>query len=244
MASVPILLLISSFGGYWISRKALTPVDKITATARSIGIRNLSERLPVTSTGDELQRLAETCNEMLDRLESAVMRLKQFTADASHELRGPLSVIRTVAEVSVRDPQVKGYSREAFQEIASETSKAAELLEQMLMLARTDTDSVGITMEPVDLSAIVKEMCARAEKIAEDRRQSICLICPDTSARFVLGDSASLRRLIWILLDNALKYTGPHGKIDVVLIYEATHSYVRVRDSGVGISQAESPVYF
>ena len=104
LASVPILLLISLAGGYWVSRKALEPVDRITATARSISIRNLSGRLPVRTTGDELQRLAETCNAMLGRLESAVNQIKQFTADASHELRGPLSFTHTVAEVVLRNP--------------------------------------------------------------------------------------------------------------------------------------------
>ena len=105
LASAPILLLVSSAGGYIVSRKALKPVDKITATARSISIRNLSEPAAgLEYNGDELQRLAETCNAMLQRLESAVGQIKQFTADASHELRGPLSFTRTVAEVALRNP--------------------------------------------------------------------------------------------------------------------------------------------
>ena len=106
LASAPILLLVSSAGGYWVGRKALQPVDRITSTVQSISIRSLSERLPVANTGDELQRLAETCNAMLARLDSSVNRIKQFTADASHELRAPLSFTRTVAEVALRNPQI------------------------------------------------------------------------------------------------------------------------------------------
>ncbi len=127
LASAPILFLISSLGGYLLSRKALKPVDRITTSARSISIRNLSERLPVATTGGELQRLAETCNAMLQRLESAVNQIKQFTADASHELRGPLSFTRTVAEVALRNPHADPDSRRAFEDIVEESSKASEL---------------------------------------------------------------------------------------------------------------------
>jgi methyl-accepting chemotaxis protein len=125
MASFPILLVISSAGGYWVSRRALKPVDRITATARSISIRNISERVAVTQNGDELQRLAETCNEMLDRLESSVNQIKRFTADASHELRGPLSITRTVAEIALRNPCVDPESRRALEDIVEETSPSA-----------------------------------------------------------------------------------------------------------------------
>src|SRR5260370_15185494 len=95
-------MLLESLGGYWISRRALAPVDEITLAARSIGIQNLSQRLTVPATGDELQRLSETWNDMLARLESAVKRLSQFTADASHELRTPIALIRTTAELTLR----------------------------------------------------------------------------------------------------------------------------------------------
>jgi signal transduction histidine kinase len=102
LASAPILLFIAMAGGYWLSRRALSPVDRIAASLHAIGIRNLSERLPPTPADDELQRLTLTCNQMLERLEVAVRKLRQFTADASHELRGPLSLTRTIAEVALR----------------------------------------------------------------------------------------------------------------------------------------------
>jgi signal transduction histidine kinase len=122
-----VLLLIAMAGGYWISRRALS----ITAAARSIGIRNLSERLPITHSSDELQRLAETCNAMPQRLEIAVRKLKQFTADASHEPRGPLSFTRAIAEVAERQPNTNAQSRASFQEIAIASANAAKLLEEM-----------------------------------------------------------------------------------------------------------------
>jgi signal transduction histidine kinase len=145
-----------------VSRKALEPVDRITATARSISIRNLSERLPVRTTGDELQRLAETCNAMLGRLESAVNQIKQFTADASHELRGPLSFTRTVAEVALRNAHLDSRSRKAFEDIADEASKASVLLDDMLTLARADSGYFNGILEPVDLATVLEEACEMA----------------------------------------------------------------------------------
>ena len=136
----PALLALSALGGYVLSRRALKPADQITATARSITVSNLSERLPTPRTHDELQRLSETFNAMLARLESAVNEIQRFTADASHELRSPLSFVRTVAELALRDPQADTGSRRALEEIIEESGKAGRLLEDMLTLARADAD--------------------------------------------------------------------------------------------------------
>jgi HAMP domain-containing protein len=130
--TVPALLVLSAVGGYFLSRKALKPVDQIAAAARSISVMNLSERLPVPATNDELQRLSETCNAMLARLDFAVSEIKRFTADASHELRTPISVIRTVAELALRSPAADENSRRAFAEIVEESGRTSRLLEEML----------------------------------------------------------------------------------------------------------------
>ena len=110
---VPAVILIASLGGAWLSRRALKPVDDVTSAARATGIDNLSHRLPVPRTGDELQRLTEVWNSMLERLESAVSTLSQFAADASHELRTPLSVIRTSAELALRRARTPEAYRES-----------------------------------------------------------------------------------------------------------------------------------
>jgi heavy metal sensor kinase len=244
LASAPVLLLISSAGGYWLSRKALKPVDKIAATARSIGIRNLSERLPVANTGDELQRLAETCNAMLSRLESSVRRIEQFTADASHELRGPLSFTRTVAEVALRNPHADAESRQAFADIVEESVKTSALLEDMLTLARADADSCHTALEPVNLTAVVEEACELAQPLARERRLDISISLGAERRVKVLGDFPSLRRLLWILLDNALKYTDAPGRIDVTLSAASGVATLQVRDSGIGIAAADLPHVF
>ena len=156
LASAPPFLVISSAGGYWLSRRALKPVDRITEAARSISIHNVSERIPVSQTGDELQRLAETCNAMFDRLESSVNQIKRFTADASHELRGPLSFTRTVAECALKNPQADQESRGALNDIVEEMAKAAILLEEMLTLARADSGPVALPRTPVDLASLTR----------------------------------------------------------------------------------------
>lgn len=242
LTSVPVLLLISSLGGYWMSHRALKPVDRITAAARSISIGNLSQRLPVSNSGDELQRLAETCNAMLQRLDSAVGQIKRFTADASHELRGPLSFTRTVAEVALRNPNADPESRRAFADIVEEAAKATSLLEGMLTLARADADSLDTVQEPVDLSAVVQEACGLARPLADER--NLTLSTSMASVSQVLGDFSSLRRLLWILLDNALKYTPAPGRIDVALSMVSGRPTLTVRDSGIGIAQSDLPHIF
>src|SRR5262249_40299631 len=148
--AIPAVLVISALGGYFVSRRALGPVDHITVAARSICISNLSARLPVPETRDELQRLSETHNAMLERLESAVTEIKRFTGDASHELRSPLSFMHTTAELALRNPRVDRDSRRAFEEIAAECGKASLLLKDMLTLARADAGNAQLAFEPVD----------------------------------------------------------------------------------------------
>lgn len=244
LASAPLLLLISSVGGYWLSRRALKPVDRITATARSISIRNLSERVPEIKTGDELQRLVDTCNAMLARLESAVNQIKQFTADASHELRGPLSFVRTVAEVGLRDPHINKQSRQAFEEIVEETAKAAALLEEMLVLARADAGGADAVLEPQNLADVIQAACEIARPIAQERSLVLSVSLEEKKPVLVLGDFSALRRLLWILLDNALKFTQPHGQIEVALHSTGEQATVVVRDSGAGIPEEALPYIF
>ena len=244
LASAPILLLISSAGGYWVGRKALKPVDKITSTVQSISIRDLSGRLPVAGTGDELQRLAQTCNAMLARLESSVNRIKQFTSDASHELRAPLSFTRTVAEVALRNPRIVPESRRAFEEIVDEGAKAAVLLADMLTLARADSDYPDALWELVDLAAVIENVCEKARPLADERGLALSVYLGTERSVNVTGDFPTLRRLLWILLDNAMKYTPAPGCIQVTLNASATEATVLVSDSGIGIAQSDLPHIF
>jgi heavy metal sensor kinase len=241
--SIPAMLLISALAGYFISHRALRPVVRLTESARSITIGNLAARLPVSPAGDELAQLAETCNEMLSRLEEAVKRITQFTADASHELRSPISFIRTTSEYALRTPGLDAETTEAFENIVSETEHSSSLLEDMLLLARTDAGRAQIVYEQVYMAEIVREVVARMRVVAKEKRQRIVERLPD--ARLQLsGDAMLLRRLVWILVDNAVKYTPCEGRIEVALVRNEQRALFTVSDNGIGIPETSLPHIF
>jgi len=242
--SIPVLLAISALGGYALSRRALSPVDRITAATRSISVSNLSERLPVPETHDELQRLSETYNAMLARLESAVNELKRFTGDASHELRSPVSFVRTTAELALRNREIDPASRRAFEEIVKECGKAGDLLRDMLILARADAGNSRLAFEPVDLVEVVKTACQKARPLTEPRGHNLTATFADDAFAPVWADYASLQRLLWILLDNAVKYSPSPGVIKVALAVDRDTVTVTVEDSGIGISETDLPHIF
>src|SRR5262249_50709197 len=155
------------------------------------------------------------CNGMLARLESAVEQNNRFTADASHELRGPISFIRTAAEVALRNKHIDESSRQSFGEIVDETVKAAALLEDMLTLARADAGTNGASLVTLDLRMVVDQACEIARPLAAERNLTLSVSSVPSSAANVKGDLKSLRQLFWILLDNALKYTEPYGNVAV-----------------------------
>jgi len=242
--TIPALLAISALGGYSLSRRALRPVDQITAATRSISVSNLSARLPLPESRDELQRLSETCNEMLARLESAVNEIKRFTADASHELRNPVSFVRTTAELALRNREADPASRRAFEEIVAECGKANRLLQDMLTLARADTGHARLAFEPVDLVEVLRAFSQKGKLLAEERRHSFTIDCDTGRHATVLGDYASLQRLLWTLVDNAVKYTPPAGSIRLKLAVDGNQAVVTVEDNGIGISAADLPNIF
>ena len=242
--AIPALLAISALGGYTLSRRALQPVDQITAAARSISVSNLSARLPVPETHDELQRLSEMHNAMLARLESAVNEIKRFTGDASHELRSPVSFVSTTAQLALRNRQVDAASRRAFEEIVAECAKAGRLLTDMLTLARADAGNSRLAFEPVDLAEVVRAVCQKARPAVQERGHSITESLTEGQSTTVWGDYASLQRLLWILLDNAAKYTPAPGTIKVTLAGGDGKVTLTVEDNGIGISAADLPHIF
>ena len=242
--AIPALLAISALGGYALSRRALKPVDQITAAARSISVSNLAARLPVPETHDELQRLSETHNAMIARLESAVNEIKQFTDNASHELRGPVSFVRTTAELALLNRQIDAASRRAFEEIVAECGKAGRLLGDMLTLARADAGNSRLAFEPIDLVAVVKAVCQKARSLAGEHGHTLVDCIEDGCSATVWGDYSSLQRLLWILLDNAVKYTAEPGTIKVKLAATGANVSITVEDNGIGISPADLPHIF
>jgi heavy metal sensor kinase len=241
--TAPVVLLLSALAGYFVSRRALTPVDRLIASARSISIGNLSKRLPVSETADELARLAETCNEMLERLEKAVGQITRFTADASHELRSPLAFIRTVAECALGAPDLDRETAESFRDIVNETKHASCLLEDMLTLARADSGHADIIFETVDLAGLVRELAAKSHPLAQENEQRLT-VQTDAPLVCVTGDPTRLRRLLWILTDNAIKYTPRGGLIELSVCETENGVILAVTDTGIGIPEAALPHIF
>lgn len=242
LSFLPVVIAVSCLGGAWLSRRALRPVDEITSAARAIGIENLESRLPATGTGDELERLAETWNETLARLESAVAVLSRFAADASHELRTPVAVIRTGAELALRRERDPEAYRESLREIAVESERMTQLVEDLLFLARRDTRA-GMPMAPIDLRDVVRDAAHELHGLAEAGGIQIRVFTGEAPA-IVSGNAAALRRLFLALLDNALKYSGSGTEVKATVRASAGRIVVVVEDQGIGIAAEDLPHIF
>jgi heavy metal sensor kinase len=239
----PLLLLAAATGGYWLSRRALSPVDALVRTARDIGGDNLNHRLQKLNTGDELQRLSDTLNEMLDRIESAFLKITQFTADASHELRTPVSLIRTEAELALRRSRGEAEYKESLRHILLEAERTTTLIEQLLALARSDSGEEALHMQPVDFGEMLRGVVEAWQQVAAVRNLQFSAHL-DTGEVFVMGDETALRRLAGILIDNALKYTPAPGEIVLSLEPKEQSVVLTLRDSGVGIAAEDQARIF
>jgi len=243
LSLIPVVIAVACIGGAWLSRRALKPVDDIAAAAHAISIENLSDRLPVPPTGDEVARLTEVLNTMLDRLESAVKTLSQFAADASHELRTPLSVIRTTAELALRRARAPEAYRASIQEIAAETERMTRLVEDLLVLARSDTGTVEMPLAPLDLGEVVRSVCTEMRGLAELRRIRIHLSCGSDPVPLT-GNRAALHRLFVLLLDNAVKFSRDGGEVLLTVERGDSHIAVAIEDFGAGIRASDLPHIF
>jgi heavy metal sensor kinase len=239
----PLLLLIAAGVGYWLSRRALSPVDALVRTAREVSGTNLSSRLQKLETGDELQRLSDTLNEMLDRIETAFLRVTQFTADASHELRTPVSLIRTEAELALRRSRGEAEYKESLRHILLEAERTTVLIEQLLALARADSGRETLHMQPVDLQQTLRAMLDSWQQVAIIRDLKFSAKVGDEGG-VVMGDETMLRRLIDILLDNAFQYTPSPGHVSLQLEQHDDTIAIAVQDSGVGIAKEEQSKIF
>jgi len=244
----PLLLLIAAGGGYWLSRRALSPVDALVRTARDVGGTSLNSRLQKLDTGDELQRLSDTLNEMLDRIEAAFCRITQFTADASHELRTPVSLIRTEAELALRRSRGEAEYKESLRHILLEAERTTALIEQLLSMARADSGREALHMQAVDLRQTLNNVVDGWRQVATIRNLqfSTSLDSQNSEGRdtFVMGDESALRRLADILLDNAFKYTPAPGSVHLSLEQKGETAVITIQDSGMGIDERDQARIF
>jgi heavy metal sensor kinase len=235
---LPLIVSLAGFGGYWLSGRAMKPVHNIVLSTRAISERNLSERIQVSEANDELRELGDTINAMLSRLESAFTRITRFTSDASHELRTPITVIRTTSEVILeRDRSTEQY-KEMVGQILRESESTSGLIEQLLTLARADADTEQLSLEKMDLRVLVEEVLPASKSLAESRCIYWSAETPNEPV-VVLGDRPHLRRLLLILIDNACRYTDMGGSVGLRLTIQEGEAIFEVHDTGIGIPPDE-----
>ncbi len=241
--AIPILLLAIAAAGFWLGGRAMAPVERIILEANAIGANNLTARISVPKPRDELRTLSETLNAMLERIESSVNRLGQFTADASHELRAPLTLIQTAAEYTLRRERSREEHLEALRKILYETKRTSALVDRLLELARADSGKSQLHLMPMDLAELLNEMAESGASLAR-KKQIQFTAHLDTVPVQILADDSSLREVFIILIDNAVKYTARKGSISLRLSMDAAFAMVEVADTGVGIVSDDLPRVF
>jgi Signal transduction histidine kinase len=234
-------IFISILSGYIISRNVLKPIANITATAQSISIHDLNQRISVNGPQDELTDLATTFNAMIERLQESFERQNQFVSDASHELRTPISVIQGYINLLDRwGKEEKAILQESITVIKSEVANMAELIEKLLFLARGDSNAHNLSREPFWLHEFIEEIYKETKIIAANHQ----VLLGENDKVLFYGDRNVLKQMMRALLDNSIKFTPETGKIIINSFVEADTIRLVLEDTGIGIPETEMPYIF
>jgi heavy metal sensor kinase len=238
----PFALLLSAIGGYALASRAFRPIDRLTATAHRIEASDLHQRVPVPATGDEVQRLALTLNEMISRLEDAFARERRFVADASHELRAPVAAIASMSEVALESLATPEDYQAVLRDVHGEARRLGTLVGDLLALARTDEGRAQLAFAPVQLDMLVSEVAAVMASVADER--GITMQVDAAQPINMLGDEPRLIQAVMNLLDNALTYTDRGGLITLTVEAQGGEARISVQDTGIGIAPQHLPHIF
>lgn len=239
---LPVMLCIALGGGFVLVKRALLPVDRITASAERISSQNLSERLPVAQTGDELERLSGALNRMIERLDAAFQHSRRFVADASHELRTPLTVLQGELETLVRQPEFTAEWRERVGSALEEVERLAHIVEGLFAISRLDAGEAAAEWVRLDFAQLATATADQMSLLAEDK--GIKLSCEATTGVWVEGDRARLKQVVVNLLDNAIKYTPQGGAVGLKISLQDGKAVLEVTDNGIGIPAEALPRVF
>jgi two-component system, OmpR family, sensor kinase len=237
----PAALAAAGAGGWWLARTALAPVAEMTREASEIGMAQLDERIDVPVTADELGRLATTLNAMLDRLQRGVEEKRRFVADASHDLRTPLAVMRSELDVSLRSPDLAPEARTVLTSVRDEVERMGRIVENLLTLARIDEGGLELLREPLELRLLVDGIVASMGSLAAEGGVDVQV---DGDAGSVRADRMRMEQVVTNLLGNALRYAGAGGRVRVSAWRTENEAGVTVSDTGPGIATELLPRIF
>jgi two-component system, OmpR family, sensor kinase len=241
-AVLPLGLLLASVGGWVLARRALKPVDRMTRAARRISGEYLAGRLQETGTGDELDRLAKTLNDMLVRLDGSFRQMRQFSADAAHELQTPLTILKGEIEVALRSPRSPEEYRGVLHSSLEEIDRISSLVEGLLLLARADRGVLRLDLKPLNVPELLREVGEQMRRLAENKAVSLNYGLMEPAA--IQGDREHFKRLLVNLIDNAVKYTPGGGTVTLSLRGDGQWAHVGISDTGIGFTGEEQEQIF
>lgn len=235
-------VLLGLLGGWWLTRRALAPVTKLTSAVEKIRENNLGEKIPRSGNGDELDRLTEVFNDMTARLNDSFSRVREFTLHASHELKTPLTILCGEIETALRDESLSAAEHERAASQLDELRRLARIVDGLTFLAKADAGQVALSLEPVRLDELVRDNFADAQILAEPQHIQVELAaCEEIS---VCGDRHRLRQLLLNLADNAVKYNQPQGRVTMNLRREGNFAELKIANTGAGIPSEMLPRIF
>lgn len=242
-ATMSLLIVVAAAVGWFMARRAVSGVEVVTRTARKISEGSLQERVPVKATGDEIDQLATTFNQMLERIQALLTEIKEMNDNIAHDLRSPIARIRGLAEVTL----TTGKSPDDFETMAASTieecDRLLDMINTMLVISKTEAGVEKVSHDKVDIAALIGNACELFEPLAEEKNVGLRRRAPEKT--IVSGDARMLQRMLANILDNAVKYTPPGGEVEISLSEsEKKDIIIAIRDSGIGISETDVPHVF
>ncbi|MBK7997405.1 MAG: HAMP domain-containing protein [Verrucomicrobia bacterium] len=235
-------VLMLLMGSWVLLRKSLAPVTSLTRAAESINANNLKARLPQSGNGDELDRLTEVFNSMMTRLDESFTHIREFTLNASHELKTPLTIMRAEIETALRDPATPHPQREIFADQLDEIARLTKIVDALTLLAKADAGQITLAKAPVRFDDIVRDSFVDAQLLARPTRLKVELkACEQTT---IQGDRHRLKQLLLNLADNAIKYNHPEGEVTFALTQDNGDAELTIANTGPGIAPEKLPRVF
>ncbi len=258
IVTVPSILMIASLGGQFLANKALKPVDRVTQTARMITSKNLNQRIQTLKVKDEISRLIDTFNDMISRLDQSFRQIKQFTTDASHELKTPLTILKGEVEVALRKKRPLHEYEQILESNLEEIDRMSKIVEDLLLLSKADIGEIRLNREDIHLTRFIGGLTEQMKILAQPKNIRI-EISNHQNEIHVFGDTLRMRELFINLIENGIKYTEAGGSILITLTKEtggsvnpltpkekkaATFAKIIVADTGIGIAKEDQDKIF